>query len=112
MSPRRYQPPNSATGTGGASRTRSGRHFGEHFDEAVNDLLDQHPVVALAHDADDRLGARGAHHEPALSVEALFRRGDRGANVCMLERLASLVADVLHHLRQRLEAVANLGYRP
>ena len=30
----------------------------------------------------------------------------------MLERLAGLVADVLHHLRQRLEAVANLGYRP
>ena len=34
---------------------------GQRVDDAVDDLLDQDAVVALAHDADHRLGAGGAH---------------------------------------------------
>ncbi len=36
---------------------------------------------------------------------------DGGADLGVLERLAALVAHVLHHLRQRLEAVADLRHR-
>src|SRR5262249_40289543 len=87
---------------------RSGRGFGEDLDDAVDDLLDEPLVVALAHDADDGLGTGGPNHQPALPVAPPLPLGDRGANLRVLERLAGLVADVLHHLRQWLEPVANL----
>ena len=46
--------------------------LGERIDDAVDHLLDQHLVVALAHHADHRLGAGRADDQPAVAVEALL----------------------------------------
>src|SRR5207247_1022513 len=89
------------------TRCRSA-HLAERIDDAVDDLLDQPAVVALAHDADDRLGSRGADDQTAVAVEALFAMLDGGADLGVLQRLAALVAHVLEDLRERIEAVADL----
>src|SRR5258707_12570221 len=88
---------------------RSGR-VGERIDDTVDDLLDQHLVLAFAHDADHRLGARRAHDQPTMTVEAGLRILDGAAHPRVLERLAARVAYVLEHLRQRIEPVADFGY--
>src|SRR5262249_22458740 len=67
----------------------------ERVDDAVDDLLDQHLVVALAHDADHRLGARRAHDQPAMAVEPSLGVLDGVAHLGVLERLAAAVAHVL-----------------
>ena len=53
----------------------------------------------------------GRIDEAAMAVETLFGVLDGGADIGVFERFAALVADVLEHLRQRVEAVADLGYR-
>src|SRR5208282_695953 len=53
-------------------RNDSHRVRGERVDDAVDDFFDHRPVVAFAHDADDRLGARRPHHQPAVAIEAIF----------------------------------------
>src|SRR5262249_16325589 len=83
----------------------------ERLDHAFDDLLHQDLVAALAHNPDDRLGPGGAHDQPAVSVEARFRILDGAAHIGILERLAALVAHVPEHLRQRIEAMADLRYR-
>src|SRR5262250_3222410 len=40
------------------AQPRRSRRAGQCLDDAVDDLLDEHFVVALAHDADHRLGSR------------------------------------------------------
>src|ERR1700738_2109957 len=70
------------------------------IDDTVDDFLDQHPVIAFAHDPDHRLGARGTNDEATLAVEAAFRLPDRGTNLGGLQRFAAPVAHVLEHLRQ------------
>ena len=47
-----------------------------------------------------------------LVAELLARRGDRLDDAVVLERPAALEADVAQHLRQRLEAPADLADRP
>ena len=74
-------------------------------------LLDEELVLALAHHADHRLGAGGADDQPPLPVEPLHRVLDRGLHLGVLERLAVAIAHVLHHLRQRIEAVAHFRHR-
>src|SRR2546423_1554941 len=83
----------------------------ERIDDAVDDLLDQHLVLAFAHDADHRLGTRRAHDQPTMTVETGLRILDGAAHLGVLERLAARVAHVLEHLRQRIEPVADFGYR-
>src|SRR5690242_9772260 len=46
------------------------RRLGQRVNDAVDDLLDQHLVVALAHHADDRLGAGRTNEQTAMAVEA------------------------------------------
>src|SRR5260370_12723385 len=90
---------------------RSGR-VGERIDDAVDDLLDQHLVLAFAHDADHRLGARRAHDQPTMTVEAGFRILDGAAHPRVLERLAARVAYVLEPFPQRIAPGAALCYPP
>src|SRR6516165_11004005 len=87
------------------------RRVGERIDDAVDDLLDQHLVLALAHDADHRLGAGWTDDQSSMRAEARLRELDRGAHLRVLQWLAALVAHVLEHLRQRVEAMTHLGYR-
>src|SRR5262245_10663526 len=68
------------------------RCLGERLDDAVDQFLHQELVVALAHDADDRLGAGRTNDEPAVTVEARFRLLDGRANGGVVERLAGSVA--------------------
>src|SRR5258708_23864709 len=90
---------------------RSGR-VGERIDDAVDDLLDQHLVLAFAHDADHRLGARRAHDQPTMTVEAGFRILDGAAHPRGLERLSARVAYGLEHLPPRVGPGADFGYPP
>src|SRR5262249_61870914 len=46
------------------------RRVGERIDDAVDDLLDQPLVLALAHDADHRLGAPRRRAQPTMTIEA------------------------------------------
>src|SRR5229473_6641164 len=87
------------------------RRIGECIYDLVNDLLDQHLVLALAHDADHRLGARRAHDQPTTAIEAGLRILYGATHFGILKRLAARVAHVLEHLRQRIEPVADFGYR-
>ena len=52
----------------------SGRDVGQRLDDAVDHLLDQHLVVALAHHADHRLGAGGADDQAAAGRRGAARR--------------------------------------
>src|SRR6516162_3846598 len=90
---------------------RSGGDVAEGVDYAVHQLLDQEAVFALAHDADHWLGARRTNDETAVTIETPLRLTDGGANLGGFERLAAAIAHVPQHLRQRIEAVANLRYR-
>src|SRR5690348_669450 len=85
----------------------SGRDLADRLGDAFDDLLDQQLVIAFAGDADHRLGPRWPHDQPAMAIEALFGRGDRGKHLGVLVRLAALVAHVARDLRQRIEAVAH-----
>ena len=70
----------------------------ERVDDSVDHFLDQHAVVALAGDADHRLGAGRPHDQPAVAVEALFRVGDRAADLAVLVRLAAVSVAELRSL--------------
>src|SRR6266481_4321508 len=87
------------------------RRIGECIYDLVNDLLDQHLVITLPHDADHRLGTRRAHDQPTTAIEAGLRILYGATHLVILERLAARVAHVLEHLRQRIEPVADFGYR-
>ena len=45
------------------------RRLAECIHDAVDDLLDQHLIVALAHHPDHRFGSRGPDHQTAVAVE-------------------------------------------
>src|ERR1700730_7751105 len=79
---------------------RSGGDVAQGIDDAVDDFLDQHAVLAFAHDADHRLGAGGANDETAVAVEAPFRLLDGGADLGGLQRLSAAVGPGLEPLRQ------------
>src|SRR3954469_5642566 len=83
------------------------RRLGERIDDAVDDLLDERLVLALAHHADHRLGAGGGPDEPPMGGGGVDRGLDDRFHLGILERRAFAIAHVLHHLRQRLEAVAH-----
>ncbi len=53
---------------------RLGGRLAQRIDDAVDDLLDQHLIVALAHHADHRFGAGRADHQAAIAVEPLLAR--------------------------------------
>src|SRR3954470_4292205 len=89
-----------------AVSARSGCGLAESADDIVDHFLDQDAVIALAHHADDRLGAGGADQGAAVAVEAFLAGIDRRFDVGVVERLAAAVAHVLEDLRQRIEAVA------
>jgi|SRR5512132_1242943 hypothetical protein len=48
------------------------RRIGECIYDLVNDLLDQHLVITLPHDADHRLGARRAHDQPTMMGDKAY----------------------------------------
>src|SRR5258707_3791882 len=75
------------------------RRIGECIYDLVNDLLDQHLVVTLPHDADHRLGARRAHNQPTMAIEAGLRILYGGTPPGILQRLAPRVAQVLCDMR-------------
>src|SRR5262249_13144548 len=56
-----------------ARRDMLRRRLGKRLNDAVDQFLHQELVVALAHDADDRLGAGRTDDEAAVAVEARFR---------------------------------------
>src|SRR6267154_719028 len=60
----------------GRERVNLGAGFADHLRDLAHHLTDQLLVFALAHDADDRLGARFAHQQPAAPVQSLFARLD------------------------------------
>ena len=53
-------------------RRGSSGGFGEGVDDAVNDFLYQHLVVAFTHHADDRFGTRRTHDQAAVAIETGF----------------------------------------
>ena len=77
----------------------------------VDHFLDQDAVVTLAHHPDHRLGAGGAHQQPAMAIEPFFAGVDRRFDVGVVERLAAAIAHVFEDLRQRIEAMTDLRYR-
>src|SRR3954469_333059 len=94
------------------SRKSLRRGLPERRDDGIDDVLDQDAILALAHDADHRLGAGGADQQAAVAVEPLLAIGDRRFDIGIVERLAALVTDVLQDLRQRIEAGADFRHRP
>src|SRR5215475_2112426 len=90
---------------------RSGGSLAERRDNMVDYFLDQDAIVALAHHANDRLGAGGADQKAAMAVEPFLAVADGRLDLCILERLAAAVTDILQDLRQRIEAMADLRHR-
>src|SRR5438874_13651219 len=88
----------------------SRRSLAKRGDDMIDHFLDQDAIVALAHHADHRLGARGADQQPAVAVEPLFAGVNRQLDLGIIERLAAAIADVLENLRQRIEAMADLRH--
>src|SRR3546814_11110001 len=68
-------------------------------------------IVAFGHDADDGFGARGADDEAAGAVQFGLGGGDRILHAGVVERLATLEADVLQQLRHGIEVVEHLAGR-
>src|SRR6202023_661680 len=83
----------------------SGRRVGEGVDDPIDDLLNQYLVFTLAHDANHRLGPRRPDDQPSVPIETRLRVLDGRSHFRVLERLAALVAHILEHLRQRIEAM-------
>src|ERR1700754_2138822 len=61
--------------------------------DVVDHFLDQDAVVALAHHANHRFGAGGAHQQPAMAVEPLLAVADGRLDLGGVERLAAAGAD-------------------
>ena len=55
----------------------SRRRLGHRVADVGDQRIDQVAVVRLGHDADHRLGAGGAHDDPAVIAEPRGRGGDR-----------------------------------
>src|SRR6476646_6321783 len=83
----------------------SGSHRIQGLDNIINDGLDEILVVALTHDADDGLRAGRTDDQAAAATKLFLGAGDGRADAGVLKRLSLLVAHVLEHLRQRLEAM-------
>src|SRR5579862_4063804 len=66
----------------------------DHLADLVDDARQQPLVLALRHDADDRLGAGFADHQPPATAEPGFALGDRPLHPPRLERLALAEAHV------------------
>ena len=66
-------------------------------------------VVALGHDADQRLGAGRADDQAAAVAEPVAGVFDRRLDRRALQRLAAGEADVLQELRHRLELAATIS---
>src|SRR5262245_24296030 len=77
----------------------------ERVDDAVDHLLDQRQIFTLPGDANNRLGARRPHDQPAVAVKTLLAARNRRAHSRLLVGLAVPVADILGDLRQRIEAM-------
>src|SRR3546814_18138563 len=75
------------------------------------DTLFPYATLFRSHDADDGFGARGADDEAAGAVQFGLGGGDRILHAGVVERLATLEADVLQQLRHGLEAVEHLAGR-
>src|SRR6185295_10811953 len=73
-------------------------------DDFLHHVAHELLVVALAHDAYDRLGARLAHQE-ASAGELLLAQLDRGQDFGIAQGRAVLEAHVVENLRRRLEDV-------
>jgi AraC-like DNA-binding protein len=71
----------------------------------VDQSIDQIPVLGLAHDADERLGARSTNEETAAAAEASGGSTDHPCNGRVLKRPAAIEPHIAQHLRQRFEAV-------
>src|SRR5215472_16521129 len=77
--------------------------------DVVDNAGQQTLVLALRHDADDRLGAGIANHEPALLAEPCLAGGDRPLDPRRLERSALPEAHIAQQLRHWLEDPAHLA---
>ena len=93
-----------------APATRLGRP-GDRVADVADQGVDKRLVVRLAHDPNDRLGARRADDEPAAVAKPRGRLRDRLRDGGVLQRLAAVEPNVAQHLRQRLEAPADFARR-
>ena len=87
------------------------RGLGDGIDQAVDNLLDEREVIALAGDPDHRLRAGGPHDQAPLTVEPLRCACNRSSYGIVLVGFAVAVADILRHLRQRFKAMAHRRHR-
>src|SRR5690348_5681373 len=81
------------------------------FGDFADDSLDEARVVALGHDADDRLGAGFTDYQAPGLAQPGATFGDDLDDALVVERLALFVADALEQLRHLGEATADLGNR-
>src|SRR5262245_4093909 len=83
------------------------RHVAERVDDAVDYLLDQGHVFALAGDPNNRLGTGRAYDQPAVTIETLLAARNCRAHSRILVGFSIPVADVLGDLRERIEAMTD-----
>src|SRR6187549_1381439 len=77
----------SARSRGASRGSRRGLHRRA---DIVDDLFHLPRVVAFGHDADLGLGARLADHQPAAAVELRLALGNRGLDLRVRQRVATL----------------------
>ncbi len=90
-------------GSGGGARQR--------IDDIVDDPLHQNMIVALSHDANQRLCPRGANHQTAMVAKPLQRVGNRRLNLVVVEGTGATKTHVFQDLRDRFEPTAHFRHR-